>query len=101
MFNIDQQKDGLKSYEDIEKLTCWDDKKMNDTIEDVKDFKARHLLEKLLSKETRKGGTITEALNHPYITGEEMINPDTVVHKTLKPPPIEVGKRQCLVNGEW
>ena len=84
----------------MEKLACWDDNKMNDAIQDVKDFKARHLLGKLLSKETRKRGTITEALNHPYITGEEMINPDTVVHQILKPPPIEVGKRHCLVNGE-
>ena len=79
LFNIDQQKDDLKKYEDMEKLACWDDKKMNDAIQEVKDFKARDLLGKLLSKESEKRGTITEALNHPYITGEEMINPDTMM----------------------
>ena len=83
----------------MEKLACWDDKKMNDVIQEVKDFKASDLLGKLLSKESRKRGTITEALKHPYIAGAELFNPDTMIHQNLKLPPIEVGERQCLANG--
>ena len=54
LFKIDQQNDDLKAYEDMEKLACWDDKKMNDAIQKVKDFKVRNLLGKLLSKESEK-----------------------------------------------
>ena len=99
LFNIDQQKDDLQSFEDMEKLACWDDEKKNDAIQKVKDPKAHDLLGKLLSKEKVNRGTITEALKHPYITGAELVNPDTMIHQNLKLPPIEVGEKQCLANG--
>ena len=44
IFNIDQRKDDLKEFEDMEKLAFWDDDKMHDTIIEVKDLKARDLL---------------------------------------------------------
>ena len=68
LFNIDQQKDDLKSYEDMEKLACWDDKKMSVSIQKVKEFNTRRLLNILLSHDPKKRGTIEQALNHPYFT---------------------------------
>ena len=75
----------MKNFEEMEKLACWDDKRMNETILEVKDVKARDLLGKLLTKDPVKRGSVAEVLNHPYITCEEMVNQP-------------VGAMQCSAN---
>ena len=90
IFNIDQRNDDLKKFEDMEKLACWDDEKMNETLLEVKDVKARDLLGKLLSKDPVKRGSIAEVLNHPYITGVEIMSKAIVNHP--------VNEMQCSAN---
>ncbi len=67
LFDVNRN-DDLKTVEAFRSLYYWSDEKRNDKLYNVDDVLARDLLSKLLSRNPKKRGSISRALEHPFFT---------------------------------